>query len=82
MLGAVLLMQALLMLRQEPKLTFLCVCVVTASGNTNQPFSLNFDRTTTNVTGGSTAAAPSIDSAVQQILNPKVNYSSGGRRLA
>ncbi|KAK9909331.1 hypothetical protein WJX75_000656 [Coccomyxa subellipsoidea] len=53
-----------------------------ASGNTNQPFSLNFDRTTTNVTGGSTAAAPSIDSAVQQILNPKVNYSSGGRRLA
>ncbi|BDA42870.1 probable Expansin-B1 at N-terminal half [Coccomyxa sp. Obi] len=53
-----------------------------ASGNPNQPFSLNFDRAAANVTGGSTAAAPSVNSAVEQILNPKVTYNSGGRRLA
>ncbi|CAL8467491.1 g7029 [Coccomyxa elongata] len=53
-----------------------------ASGNPNQPFSLNFDRTAANLTSGSTAAAPSVNSAVEQILNPKVTYNSGGRRLA
>lgn len=53
-----------------------------ASGNADQPFSLNLNRATANVTGGSTAAAPSVNSAVEQILNPKVTYNSGGRRLA
>ncbi|EIE24495.1 hypothetical protein COCSUDRAFT_46828 [Coccomyxa subellipsoidea C-169] len=56
--------------------------VAQASGNANQPFSLNFDRTAANVTGGNAAAAPSIDSAVENILNPKVTYNSGGRKLS
>lgn len=60
----------------------LLLCFGAASGNPNQPFSLNFDRTAANLTSGSTAAAPSVNSAVEQILNPKVTYNSGGRRLA
>ncbi len=52
-----------------------------ASGNGNQPFTLNLNAATANVTGGSTEAAPAINSEVGRIVNPGVTYNAGGRHL-
>ena len=63
-----------------------CMChaegcsVCAASGNPSQPFTLDLNGNT-NVTGGSTATAPAIDSEVNRIVNPGVTYNAGGRRL-
>ena len=56
-------------------------CVRAVSGNRDQPFTLNLNAATANITGGSSAAAPAINSEVGRIVNPGVTYNAGGRRL-
>lgn len=51
--------------------------VFAASGDPDQPYSLSLDRNA--VTGGSAAAAPGVNAAVEQILNPRVSFNSVGR---